>query len=597
MSDNSEFTSSVTRENNMEETPQNKGAQSTNTQDTNASSSEKSFEQLLDESLNEQPTEIERSQLVKGLVIRIEEENVFIDLGYKSEGIIPVVEFHNKEGVPEVEIGSEVEVLVERTGTALPKVSKQKADFFKEKQIIKDKFEDGDLIDARILSRVKGGLTCDIGDKTNFKAFLPGSQIDVRPVSNFDEYVGQTLSVKIIQHDDNGIVVSRRAHLEKEREAMKKETLSVLKEGDRISGKVVKIIDRGAFVDIGGLEGFIPLSEVSWGRIRNPKEIISEGEEVHVQVLKIENERVTLGHKQTLPDPWDNLELRYQVGTNVKGKVVSTTDFGIFVELEPGIEGLVHISELSWTKNFRHPKEIVSTGTEIEVKILDINAKDKRISLSLKQIEKSPWETFKENHKLGTKVEGIIKNVNEIGIFVEVAEDLVGLVRPENISWEGTVKPTDLYNPSQVGEKIEVAVLNVAPKSERIALGIKQLSSDPWAETLKKYKANESIVKAKILEIQDRGIVVDLDGDINGYYQARDLSDNPGTEALKSYNVGDEIEGLVIGFDKSKRQVTLSKKKHEQKQEKNSLNDFVSSQGDSSYKLGNLLSEKLKTLD
>ncbi len=594
MSENSDFTSSVKREETADNTAQNSTEENLPQKET---SGEKSFEELLDESLNEQASEVEKSQLVTGTVIRIEEEYVFIDLGYKSEGIIPVIEFHNKEGEPDVEIGSEVEVLVEKTGSALPKVSKQKADFFKEKQIIKDKFDSGELIDARILTRVKGGLTCDIGIKTNFKAFLPGSQIDVRPVSNFDEYVGQTLRVKIIQHDDNGIVVSRRAHLEKEREAMKKETLSKLEQNDLISGDVVKIIDRGAFVDIGGLEGFIPLSEVSWGRIRNPGEIIKEGEEVQVQVLKIENGRVTLGHKQTLPDPWDNIEQKYQVGSNVNGKAVSTTDFGIFVELEPGIEGLVHISELSWTKNFRHPKEIVSTGTEIEVKVLDINAKDKRISLSLKQIEKSPWETFKENNKPGTKMEGTIKNVNEIGIFVEVAEDLVGLIRPENISWQGNVKPTDVYNPSQVGEKIEVAVLNVAPKSERIALGIKQLASDPWADTLKKYKSNQTVVTAKISEIQDRGIVVDLGDEIKGYYQARDLSDDPGNDALKSYKVGDEVTGVVTGFDKSKRQVNLSKKRHEQKQEKTSLNEFVSSQGESGFKLGNLLSEKLKTLD
>lgn len=587
MSENNDFISSVSTQNTKQENPPDQ-----------ENSTEKSFEQLLDESLNEQPNEIEKSQLVKGSVIRIEEEYVFIDLGYKSEGIIPIVEFYNKDGEPEVEIGSEVEVLVEKTGSALPKVSKQKADFFKEKQIIKEKFESGELIDAKILTRVKGGLTCDIGIKTNFKAFLPGSQIDVRPVSNFDEYVGQTLSVKIIQHDDNGIVVSRRAHLEKEREAMKKETLSQIKEGDLISGKVVKIIDRGAFVDIGGLEGFIPLSEVSWGRIRNPKEVISEDEMVKVQVLKIENERVTLGHKQTLPDPWDNITERYQVGSNVKGKVVSTTDFGIFVELEPGIEGLVHISELSWTKNFRHPKEIVSTGTEIEVKVLEINSKDKRISLSLKQIEKSPWDTFKEKNKPGTKIKGTIKNVNEIGIFVEVADDLVGLVRPENISWKGTVKPTEVYSQSQVGEEIEVAVLNVTPKSERIALGIKQLSSDPWGNALKKFKTNDSVVTAKIIEIVDHGVFVDLgEEDIKGFYQARDLSDNAGDDGIKSYNVGDELTGVVTGFDKNKRQINLSKKRHDQKQEKDRLNNFVSSQGDSTFKLGNLLSEKLKTLD
>lgn len=558
---------------------------------------EKSFAELLDESLHEQPNEVDRSQLVKGTVIRVEEEYVFIDLGYKSEGIIPITEFFNKDEKPEVEIGSEVEVLVEKTGSSLPKVSKQKADFFKEKETIKEKFESGELVDARVLSRVKGGLSCDIGIKTNFKAFLPGSQIDVRPVSNFDEFVGKTLSVKIIQHDEKGIVVSRRSHLEEERKVLKQKTLSKIEENAVISGKVVKIIDRGAFVDIGGLEGFIPLSEVSWGRIRNAGEILKEGNEIEVKVLKIENERVTLGYKQTQPDPWNNIAEKYQIGSNVKGKAVSTTDFGIFVELESGIEGLVHISELSWTKNFRHPKEIVTTGTMVEVKVLEINSKEKRISLSLKQIEKSPWETFKESHKQGAKLKGTIKNVNEIGIFVEVGEELVGLVRPENISWKGTVNPLDVYNISQVGEEIEVVVLNVTPSSGRIALGIKQITSDPWANALKNHKTNQTVVTAKIEEIKENGILVNLENGIKGYYQARDLTDDGSRETLKQFNIGDEITGIVTGFDKNKRQINLSKKKHEQKQEKDRLNNFVSSQGDSSFKLGNLLSEKLKTLD
>lgn len=571
---------------------------SVSAQKTEDENTEKSFEELLDETLTEQANEIERAQLVKGTVIRIEEEDVFIDLGYKSEGIVPIVEFQNKDGKTVVEIGSEVEVLVEKTNSSVPKVSKQKADFFKEKETIKEKFESGELIDAKVLNRVKGGLSCDIGTSTSFKVFLPGSQIDVRPVSNFDEFVGQTLTVKIIQHDDKGIVVSRRTHLEEERKVQKKETLSQIEEGNTISGTVVKIIDRGAFVDIGGLEGFIPLSEVSWGRIKTPKDIIEEGEELEVQIIKIENERVTLSLKETLTDPWEDITLKYKLGSIVRGKVVSTTDFGIFVELEPGVEGLVHISELSWTKNFRHPKEIVDTGTTLEVKVLDINPEDKRISLSLKQIEKSPWELYQENTKPGTKVKGIIKNVNEIGIFVEVEEDLVGLVRPENISWEGTVNPEDFYNTSQVGEEIEVVVLNVSPKSKRIALGIKQLTSDPWSNTLKKYKAKESVVTAKVVEIQDYGIVVRLEDDVEGFFHSRDLSvDGTGSEDIKSFNAGDEITGLVTGFDKSKRRVTLSRKKHVQKQEKDQLDDFVSNQGDSSYKLGNILSEKLKTLD
>ncbi|NIP30784.1 MAG: 30S ribosomal protein S1 [Candidatus Dadabacteria bacterium] len=559
--------------------------------------SEKSFEELLDESLNVKSDDEGKSRIVKGTVIRIESDDIFIDLGYKSEGIISKSEFLDKDGQLNIDIGSEVEVLLETTGSNIPKVSKQKADIFKEKQIIDEKYKNNEPLQAKVINKVKGGLSCNIGNISTYKAFLPGSQIDIRPVSNFDQFVGQTLDVKIINYDNKGIVISRRILLQEQREILKKETLSSLKEDQIIKGKIVKIIDRGLFVDIGGIEGFVPISEISWGTIKHPGDVVKLDDEIDVKILKIDNERITLGIKQTTDDPWDRAQEKYPVGTNIKGKIVSTTDFGAFVELEPGIEGLIHISELSWTKNFRHPKEVVDISSDVEVVVLDIQPEKRKISLSLKQIEKSPWEQFKDDNPIGTKLKGIIKNITELGLFVEVAPDLVGLVRPENISWNEKVNPLDVYESSKVGEEIDVVVLNVIPKNKRIGLGIKQISEDPWKNVLNSYKANESVLTSKIVEINKAGLFIEVENNIMGIYRPRELSASGGEDILKAYNVGDEITGIVTGFDKNKRQVYLSQSKLEQKQEKDRLDDFVASQGESSFKLGELLDEKLKSLD
>ena len=560
-------------------------------------SSEKSFEELLDESMESRLSEPENGEIAKGRVIRIDSDAVFIDLGFKFECIVPINQFLNKNGEYEVSVGSEIEVLVERPNPNTVRASKQKADQIREKKAIEEKFKNKEPVATRILNRVKGGFNCDIGQGSPFKVFLPGSQIALRPVADFDEMVGQTIETRIIQNNDNGIVVSRRVILEEEREEKRKETLATISEGQTVSGNVVKIIDPGAFVDIGGIEGFVPIGELSWGRVRHPGDVLKEGQDVEVRILKleIENGKITLGVKQTTEDPWETIQQRYDVGGRVKGKVVFAAEFGVFVELEPGIEGLVHVSELSWVKNFRHPSEVVSIGSEIEVAVLGVKPKERRISLSLKQIQENPWDEFKRNNPPNTRLSGTIRNVTELGVFVEVAPEMVGLVRPENLRWEGEVSPLEVFSSEDVGKEIELVILNVIPRQRKIGLGIKQLTPDPWNKVLRDYKVNETVVTSEIEEILDSGVTVTLADNVRGFYAIREFQDDElSRESLK---VGDEISGLVTGFNKPKHQVNLSRRRLEKKQEKDTMKDFVSSQQESSSKLGDILNEKLKALD
>jgi len=554
----------------------------------------KSFEELLNENLGT-PGEDQKGRLVTGMVVRIDKDVVFVDFGFKSEGIIPIEEFRDNKGELTTEIGQEVEVLMEKTDSGLPQVSKSKADLYKERDFINKAFTDNTVIPAIAFNKVKGGYLCNIGTSASISAFLPASQVDLHPSS--EDITGSEIEVLIIQNDNNGIVISRRKLLEGQREEQRKETLSNLSEGDVVEGEVFRLIDKGAFIDIGGLTAFIPIGEISWGRIKHPSAVLTVKEKVKVQILKIENEgnRITVSHKQTTEDPWEHIKEKYLQGTKINGKVVSTKEFGVFVELEPGVEGLIHVSELSWTKNFKHPRELVEIDSPVEVVVIEANPKDKKLSLSLRQIEKSPWQIFKDANSIGDILTGTIKNINEHGLFVEVSEDLVGLVRPENMAWQGKVNPTEAYESTRIGEQIDVSLLHIDIKSQKIALGIKQLIDDPWELARKKYKQGESMVAGKVKELRPNGLIVELENDVEGFYRNSELGNE--NESEKKYNIGDELTGLVISFEKNKRQVNLSTKRLVAKQEKERVTDFISSQGDSSAKLGDILGEKLKTLD
>ncbi len=553
---------------------------------------EKNFAELVDESMNIP----DQGRIFTGIVVRVDKEDVFIDFGSKSEGVAPTDEFYGKSGELEVEVGDEVEVLLEKYDHGLPRLSKRKAGLLKENKAIQEKFDSGELIEVKVLQKVKGGFIADIGGQTEIRAFLPASQLDIRPQSDLDKFVGEKLDVRIIKYTNRDIVVSRRVFLEEQREALKKETLSKLEEGMVIQGKVVNIINQGVFVDIGGLEGFIPISELSWGRIHHPSDVVSADQEISTKILNIQGEgKVTLSLKAATPDPWDLVNDKYKPGTQVKGKVVSLMDFGVFVELEPGIEGLVHVSEITWTKRFRHPKEVVDSGSIVDIIVIDVNSENRRISLSIKQIEPSPWQLFKNENPPKSVMKGKIRNVTDRGIFVEVAENIVGLVRPDNISWAGRVNPEESY---KKGDEIDVVILNVDEKNERVGLGVKQLTGDPWEDAQQKYKQRQSVATGKVKEIKERGVVIDLGDNIEGYIRANELSQNKEeTDVLKKIKPGDEITAQVIGFDKRNKQVNLSVRRYTTKLEKERVSDFNSSQAEPNATLGDLFNEKLKSIN
>lgn len=554
---------------------------------------EKNFAELVDESMNTP----DKGKLFTGIVVRVDKDDVFIDFGSKSEGVAPTEEFYGKSGELEVEVGDEVEVMLERVDHGLPRLSKRKAGLIKENKVIQEKFDSGELVNARILQKVKGGFITDIGDKTEIRAFLPASQLDLRPQSNTEQFIGQDIEARIIKFTNKDIVVSRRVFLEEQRETLKKDTLAKLEVGAEIQGKVVNMINQGAFVDLGGLEGFIPIGEISWGRINHPSNVLSEGQDITTQIINIEGEeKVTLSLKAVTPDPWESVNDKFQPGTQIKGKVASIMDFGVFVELEPGIEGLVHVSEITWTKRFRHPKEVVDAGSMVDAIVLDVNQEDRRISLSLKQIEPSPWQTFKNEHPAKSVMKGKVRNVTDRGIFVEVAENIVGLVRPDNISWAGRVNPEEAYNK---GDDIDVVVLNVDEKNERVGLGIKQLSGDPWEDAQQKYKQGNSPVTGKVKEVRDRGVVVEIEDNVEGYIRANELTeDRHDTDAaLNKISVGDEITAQVVGFDRRNRQISLSVRRYIDKLEKDRVSDFNSSQAEPTSTLGDLLGEKLNSIN
>ena len=553
---------------------------------------ERDFAELVDESMKPP----DRENVFKGVVVGIDRDDVFIDFGSKSEGVVPKSEFYDTSGGLDVKVGEEVEVVLDRwVSDGPPRLSKTKARLIRENEVIRNAFEKGELIKAKVIRQVKGGLIADVGNETEIKAFVPGSQLDVRPQKNLDRFVGQTLEARIIKLVGDDIVLSRRVYLEEERNKLKKETLSTIEEEKVVSGKVVNIINQGVFVDIGGIEGFVPISELCWGRIKHPSQVISIDDEINVSVLKIEGEeKITLSLKKMLPDPWKSAKEKYKTGTRVKAKAVSIMNFGVFVELEPGIEGLIHISEIAWTKKLRHPKDAVEIGNVLDAIVLTVDYESRKMSLSLRRIMPSPWQVFKEDNPPGSRVKGKIRNVTDIGVFVEVAEDVVGLLRPDNVSWGERVNPEGLF---KIGDEIEVVVLNIEVEKERVGLGVKQLTKDPWKDAQDRYKPGRTVVTGKIKDVKDRGLVVELENKVEGYIHQSELSrEGQRIDVAKNFNVGDEITAQFIGFDKRKRQVNLSKSKYDEQLERERISKFVSSTDEHTLKLGDVLGERLKSI-
>src|SRR3954465_3151641 len=463
-------------------------------------------------------------EIVQGTVVAVQRDNVIIDIGGKSEGMISAAEFTDATGQVTVKPGDRVDVFIEsrENDDGLVTLSKEKADKMKVWDEISGACERDELIEGTISQRGKGGLSVTI--KGGVKAFLPGSQVDLRPIRNLDKLIGQTYQFKVIKFNKKrgNIVLSRRVLLEKERDEMKAKTLETLQEGMTVKGTIKNITEYGAFVDLGGIDGLLHITDMSWGRVNHPSEVFNVGDEVTVKVLKYnaETERVSLGLKQTQEDPWNHAEEAYPAGKRVRGKVMSVTDYGAFVELEPGVEGLIHVSEMSWTKKVKHPSKLVEPGQEIECQVLEVDARAKRISLGLKQLEPDPWSLFTEKYRPGDKIAGKVRSLTDYGVFVGIEEGVDGMVHKSDLSWTVKVNnPADLYHK---GDDVEAIILSINHDEKKVSLGIKQLIDDPWPTILNDLPTG-TIAEALVISVVDYGVFVRVREGIDALIASSDL--------------------------------------------------------------------------
>jgi len=502
-------------------------------------------------------SEFEEGEVVRGRVVHVGSSEVLIDVGYKSEGAISIEEFLRHGGLPKV--GDEIEVYLEakEDNEGLIVLSKDKADKIKVWDAITQAYEKGSPVEGRVVEVVKGGLSVEVG----VKAFLPGSQVDLRPVKNLGAMIGQTIRARVIKLNRRrgNVVLSRRAVLEEEREEKKKHTLEVLAEGMVLTGTVKNITDYGAFIDLGGIDGLLHVTDMSWGRVGHPSEIFQVGDQVEVVVLHFDREsgRVSLGYKQKSSDPWERVEQTYAPGTKVHGRVVSLTNYGAFVELEAGVEGLVHVSEMSWTRRVRHPSKLVNVGDEVEVIVLDVNRGAKRISLGMKQVEPDPWATIDERYMIGSRVAGKVRNLTDFGAFIELEPGVDGLLHISDMSWTRSVG-----HPSEVlkkGQELESQILNIDKENKRISLGLKQIQPDPWTTVAQRYPMG-SRVTGKIVRLTDFGAFVELEPGVDGLLHISQMANRPIGRPDEIVNVGDELGLLVIRVDPNERRIGLSLK-------------------------------------
>ncbi len=556
-----------------------------------AAEEEEDFAAMFEASLNDQ--DFKEGDVVTGRVLRIEKDHILVDIGHKSEGMIDIHEFQDHAGNLLVEEGDEVDVILEEVEDDHGQIvlSKEKADRQKVWDEICDACERDELVEGTIVARIKGGLSVDIG----VKAFLPGSQVDLRPVRNLDKLIGQKFQFKVIKFNKKrgNIVLSRRALLEKERETLKTKTLENLKEDQVVSGIIKNITNYGAFVDLGGIDGLLHITDMSWGRVNHPSEMFGIGDEVKVKVLKYdqESERVSLGLKQMTPDPWADAETKYPMDSKVSGKVVSLTDYGAFVELEEGIEGLIHISEMSWVKRIKHPSKLVSVGDTVDVMILDINIGNRRISLGMKQIEPNPWTLLSDKYQPGTVIRGKIRNITDFGVFIGIEEGIDGLVHVSDISWTQKIKhPSEVY---QKGQEVEAVVLNIDPDKERFSLGIKQLSPDPWKVLPEKYFTG-MVVHGKISKVTDFGAFLELPEGVEGLIHVSELAAERVEDPSTIVKVGDELKAEIKHIDPMERKIALSIRSLLNNQEKLEMAEFMNVADASTTNLGAAIKEKLK---
>ncbi|HSZ52254.1 MAG TPA: 30S ribosomal protein S1 [Caulobacteraceae bacterium] len=560
--------------------------------DMSMTPSRSDFEALLDESLGSR--DFAEGTVVKGRVAAIEKDFAIIDVGLKTEGRISVKEFGVDEaGKPTLKVGDTVEVFLERIENAMGEavISRDKARREEAWTRLEGVFAGGQPVMGAIVGRVKGGFTVDLGGAS---AFLPGSQVDIRPVRDVGPLMGKEQPFAILKMDRprGNIVVSRRAILEEARAEQRTELVSQLQEGEVREGVVKNITDYGAFVDLGGIDGLLHVTDMSWKRVSHPSQVLAVGDTVKVQIVKInpETQRISLGMKQLQSDPWDGVETKYPVGAKLTGRITNITDYGAFVELEPGVEGLVHVSEMSWTKKNVHPGKIVSTSQEVEVVVLDVDSSKRRVSLGLKQAMRNPWEQFLDDHPIGSTVEGEVKNATEFGLFIGLDSDIDGMVHLSDIDWNTAGE--EAIQRYTKGEVVKARVLDVDVEKERISLGIKQLGGDPLSgDTFRK----NQVVTATVIEVTSGGLEVKFGSDdapMTAFIRKTDLSRDRSEQRPERFAVGDRLDAIVTNIDKAARRVSLSVKALEMAEDREAIEKFGSS--DSGASLGDILGAALR---
>jgi small subunit ribosomal protein S1 len=548
------------------------------------------FESLMEQSLRAPRT----GDVLTGTVLLITRDNVIVDINYKCEGQVPLAEFLDADGNAGIKEGDEVDVYFEGTETENGTVmlSHAKAEKFKVWRELERAFQSETPVEGVILGKVKGGLQVDIG----VPAFLPGSHVDLRPARNLDRYVGQRARFQILKFNRarGNVVVSRRSVIERERASLKEQTLKVLEEGVILEGSVKNITDYGAFVDLGGIDGLLHITDMAWGRLQHPSEVLKVGDKVKVVVLKYDpsRERVSLGMKQIMPDPWTKAAESYPPGARFQGKVVSVTDYGAFVELEKGIEGLIHVSEMSWSKRAVHPSKVVNVGDNVDVQVLGVDEANRRISLGLKQTEPNPWEALAERHPVGATIKGRVKSITDFGVFVEIEPGIDGLVHISDLSWTRKVRhPSELF---KKGDEVEAQVLGIEVEHERVSLGIKQLASDPWDTVAQRYPLNTR-VKGKVSSVADFGVFVELEEGIEGLIHISQLSNERVDKPSSLFKVGDEVEALVVQADSKERRIGLSVKALKAHEEREEMQAYLKREHEAQrFSMEDLLNEELR---
>jgi len=531
-------------------------------------------------------------EIVSGIVVQVTRDTVVVDIGGKSEGVISRGEFLDAHGGITVKAGDRVDVFIEsrESDDGLISLSKEKADKMKVWDEISSACERDEIIEGTISQRVKGGLSVTI--RGGVKAFLPGSQVDLRPIRNLEKLIGQTYEFKVIKFNKKrgNIVLSRRALLERERDEMKAKTLQTLEEGMVVTGTIKNLTEYGAFVDLGGIDGLLHITDMSWGRVTHPGEVFKVGDEVTVKVLKYnaETERVSLGLKQTQEDPWNHAEEAYPLGKRVRGKVMSLTDYGAFVELEPGVEGLIHVSEMSWTKKIKHPSKVLEVGQELECQVLEVDSKSKRISLGLKQLEPDPWTLFTDKYKPGDKIGGKVRSITDYGVFVGIEEGVDGMVHKTDLSW--TVKinnPADVYNK---GDDVEAIILSINHDEKKVSLGVKQLWDDPWAGAMDAYKPGTVVDQVTVISVADFGAFVKIVDGIEGLIPSGEMP------ASAQLSPGDQVKAEISNVDSMDRRITLTMRNPGESPEAEQLMVMRRESQGKGATLGDVLKEKLESM-